>query len=130
MVQRVVYNNWFGGFGLKNEAVEWVRENADELRDEYPEDAVDQLASQTLPGECYDDGSGPRRDWHESVDDLHLDRDNPLLADIVVGETWYDGPVNGRHSTLSVTEVPDGVEWTIKCHDGKERVVERSRTFS
>lgn len=129
MVQRVVYNACFGGFGLKNEAVEWVRENVDELRNEYPEDAVDELARQTLPGETYRDGSGPKQDWKESINDLYLSRDNPLLADIVNGDCGYDGRVSGRHSSLRVAEVPDGVEWTIDQYDGKETVSEKSRTF-
>jgi hypothetical protein len=116
MTQRVVYNACYGGYSVHRDAVAWMREQGDE-------DAEDA----TLPGEYYDDGSGPKSDW-EPV--YSIPRDNELLAKMVLRETGYDGPVGGRHADLSVAEVPDNVEWTIDEYDGQETVREKARTFS
>jgi len=130
MVQRVVYNSCFGGFGVKNDVVRWVRENRSRLEEEYDDTEVEQLAERTLPGEMYPDGSGPRDERSDYIGDLYIDRDNELLAHIVSGQSEYTGRVNGRHSSLYVAEVPDDVKWTIDRYDGRERVEEKSRTFS
>lgn len=130
MVQRVVYNNCFGGFGLREEVVEWVRENEDELLEQYDKSDVTELADSTLSGEMFPDGSGPKKDYHKTVADFYISRDNELLADIVSVEIRTVQKIGGQHSDLRVAEVPDGVNWTIDEYDGKERVEEVSRTFS
>lgn len=127
---RVVYNNCFGGFGLHEDVVKWVRENRDSLEEEYADEDIDNIAERTISGEYYPDGSGPKREYSTYVHPYRLDRENPLLADIVEGKTEYDGQVSADVSSLRVAEVPDGVEWTIEEYDGSETVRETARTFS
>jgi len=129
MVQKVVYNNCFGGWGLKEEVIEWVRDNEQSLKEQYSEEDVEELVDQTLSGEQYPDGSTSRLS-RTYIHDTYLTRDNEVLVDIVSGNTEYDGPVDGSHSELEVAEIPDGVSWTIDEYDGIETVRESARTFS
>lgn len=124
---RVVYNNCYGGFGIREAAVKWVRENRDRLVDEYGEDAVEDIASCTCQGEYYSDGSGPKQ-WESPI--TNIERDNELLADLVEREAGFDGRVDGEYASLRVATVPDGIPWKIDVYDGNETVRERTRTFS
>jgi len=128
MVQKVVYNDCFGGWGYVDDVTEWVRENEQSLEQEYEASNVKELASQTMKGEMYDDGSGIKE--LDTVFDVGVSRNNTLLADIIEGKTEYDGEISKSTANLKVAAVPDGVEWTIKQHDGKETVKEKARTFS
>lgn len=116
MVQQIVINNKHGGFGISQEAVEWLRENDYEVGEEC-----------VLPGEYFEDGSGPRDEFlHHSFGARHIPRDHPgLLA--VVGELGEDA--DGDCAELKVVEVPDGVEWEIEEYDGAEWVAETHRTW-
>jgi hypothetical protein len=127
-MQQVVYNTCFGGFSINREVVEFVRDNRVELEEEYGWQAVDEIAEQTLGGEEYDGGGIARERGYVSAHDVS--RDNELLADIVSGETAYRGRVSGDHASLSVAEVPDGIDWTIDEYDGKETVKEKTQSFS
>ena len=126
-MQRVVYNSKFGGFGVHDDAVMWVRENKDALSDEYTETDIMEFVNATIAGEYYSDGSGPKHQYRNYTSDIS--RDNELLADVVTNETDYDGQINGSHANLSVAEVPDGVEWEIDEYDGNETVREKAETF-
>jgi hypothetical protein len=128
MVQRIVYNACFGGFGLQENAVKWVRDNKTELVEQYDSEDVTEIADSTLSGETFPDGSGPKNITH--ISSREVSRDNELLADIVSEQTSYDGRYDGPHASLQVAEVPDGVSWTIDKHDGSETVREASETFS
>lgn len=130
MVQQIVYNSCVGGFAVHIDVTDWVRENKSRLVTQYDPEHVDELADLTLPGELYPDGSGPMPESHDTTNGSRLSRDNELLADIVTAETAYRGTVSGDYSALRVAEVPDGADWTITVDDGKETVVEQSRTFS
>ena len=130
-MQRVVYNACYGGFGLHEDVVKWVRENEDQLSNEYSDEAVEDLADVTISGEYYSDGSGPKGDYMNYIHGHEVERDNELLADVVAGETAYNGDINGSSaSSLRVAEVPNGVDWTIDERDGQETVKERTQTFS
>lgn len=128
MVQLVVYNWCFGGFGYDESVVKWVRENEDSLKQEYNDDDVEELADETISGEMYDDGSGPKLNYLNNCSGAS--RDNELLATIVSGDTEYTGTVGAKYSELYVAEVPDGVDWVIDEYDGQETVKEKSRTFN
>lgn len=128
MVQKVVYNSCYGGFGFRSEIIKWVRDNEEELKKVYNDADVENLVEATIKGEKYDDGSGPKTT--DGVSTFNIWRDNDLLADIVDGETDYSGMINTRHSSLRVAEVPDGVEWVIDEYDGVETVKEKTRSFS
>ena len=117
MTQKVVYNSCYGGFSVHEDLIKWMREQGDKEAEEA-----------TISGEYYPDGSGPKREHHSGVRDIS--RDNELLAEAVQGNTEYGGRVSGKHASLRVAEVPDGVEWVIDEYDGVETVKEKSRTFS
>jgi hypothetical protein len=128
MVQHVLYNSCFGGFSITDDVFEWVRDNEDMLRERYDSEAVDECVNVTLVGETYDDGSGPK-----TFGDVHpheISRDNPLLVDIVLGASGYDGKIDGSVADISIATVPDGVEWEIDEYDGQETVREQTRSFS
>lgn len=129
MVQQVVYNTCFGGFGVHESVVKWVRENKSELLERYDSKYVKEIADSTISGEMFSDGSGPKRGNELHISPRELSRDNELLADIVSERTTYGGRYNGDHASLQVAEVPDGVSWTINEYDGRETVQESSKTF-
>lgn len=53
-------------------------------------------------------------------------RDDPLL--VVTVEAL--GPsASGKHSSLKVVEIPDGIEWEIDDYDGMESISEKHRTW-
>jgi len=114
MVQKVVINVCFGGFGLSQEAVEWMRENYDDIEEQT-----------TLPGEYYSDGSGPCQSWHDSYG-RGIPRDHEALIAVIKNS---DISHNGRHSELRIVEVPDGVNWVIDEYDGQECVEEKHRSW-
>lgn len=108
MVQRVVINKCYGGFGLSEEAIEWMRER-------YPE--VEEMT--TLPGEEFSDGSGPS----EYVYTWDIPRDHEGLVE-VVRELGKDA--SGQFAELQVVEVPDEVDWKVEEYGGLEKIVEGS----
>lgn len=127
MVQLVVYNSCFGGFSYDESVVEWVRANEDSLKQEYADSDVEELVNETISGELFSDGSGPKAEYSNKCFDAS--RDNELLAAIVSGDTEYSGAVSTKHSNLIVAEVPDSVDWVIDEYDGQETVREKSETF-
>ncbi len=55
-----------------------------------------------------------------------VERDDPILVAIV-----EEGEIKGSSlCTLRVVSIPDGVEWEIHQHDGKEWVAEKHETWS
>jgi len=113
MVQEIVINKCFGGFGLTKEAINWMRDNYD---------SIEELT--TLPGEYYSDGSGPRKDHGSFGRDIP--RDHEALVKIVKNDEIQS---DGRCAKLSVVEIPDGVEWEIDEYDGQESVEEKHRSW-
>lgn len=54
------------------------------------------------------------------------ERDDPLLVAAVEAL----GPsANGKHSSLRIVEIPDGIEWEINEYDGNEHIAEKHRTW-
>ena len=37
---------------------------------------------------------------------------------------------NGKHATLKIVKIPDGVEWEIEEYDGREWISEKHRTWN
>lgn len=118
-MQKVVYNACYGGWGVHEDAVKWMREQGDEEAKEA-----------TISGELYSDGSGPKESFFKTVHLHELSRTNELLVELVEGTADYDGRVSGDNADLRVAEVPDGVEWEVDEYDGIETVREVTRTFS
>lgn len=96
---KVVINACYGGFGLSQEAFEMYHA----------------LIEEPLPKDTYQPGDA-RYYWLEK-----LERDDPYLVQVV--ETLGE-KANGSSADLRV-ETVDG-PWSIKNHDGKERLHELS----
>ncbi len=60
---------------------------------------------------------------HGSDNEVRADKD---LIEVIekLGEK-----ANGMLSKISITEIPDGVEWEIDDYDGMEHVAEKHRTW-
>lgn len=62
----------------------------------------------------------------EGVNEYNVKRDDPRLVAIV---EELGAEANGMCAELSITEIPDGVEWQIEEYDGQEWVSEKHRTW-
>lgn len=113
-LDEVVINTQFGGFSISEEAVEWLREHDYDAGEEC-----------TLPGEYYDDGSGPVDDYKSSFG-FRLDRDDPGVVEVV---RQLGSKASGEHASLSIVEVPSDVDWVIDEYDGQEKVVDPNASW-
>ncbi len=137
---KVVINVQFGGFGLSNKAVmRYAELKGMEL---YPfisktcwdvhrkvygknpelEEAMF-VSYSTVPvvnGEDAPEGTYFTPTWD-------IQRDDPTLIS-VIGE--LKKKANGKHATLKVIKIPDGVEWEVEEYDGYEHIAEKHRTWS
>jgi hypothetical protein len=112
---KVVYNACYGGFSLSVSAVKRAREISGDPK----------WGDATLPGEMFDDGSGPAKD-HGRGDKaaVHLGYDFPRTDPVlvqVVEEMGEDASSDLSH--LKIQTVPDGTRYRIDEYDGFERVM-------
>lgn len=150
-MQKVAVNRCYGGFSLSPEATlklyeRGVTEIATHV-DQYwpPEERAEQ-------DKKYDGRFGfayALREWREYLAGTHkarglfltvfspdeqyvlsagreIQRDHPELIRII--EEMGD-KANGACAELSVTEIPDGVDWQIEEYDGREWIAEKHRTW-
>lgn len=111
-VQKIVVNRGYGGFSVHDDTVRWLRERGCSIAEKL-----------VLPGEYYDDGSGPRDE------DGLRECTYPRRSDIRVDEHLIKAVEEGITRDLSIVEVPAGVEWVITEYDGAEAVREKHRVF-
>lgn len=105
MTRKVVINTRHGGFGLSREA-----------QDMYcAQKGID-------PGEWSSFGT------YENFHEYELERDDPVLVDVV--ERLGEQAGNYNYSSLKIVEIPEDVKWTIEEYDGAEWVAEVHRTWS
>jgi hypothetical protein len=115
---KVVINKCWGGFGLSEEAVLWIRKNKPCSHKEV------------LPGETYSDGSVADADhysWRKDSNYEHGDhRDCPSLVAVVetLGERSW-----GSHAELKVIKIPNGIKWKVDDYDGMESIEEVHRSW-
>ncbi len=62
----------------------------------------------------------------EDQDGRNIDRDNPFLVQVV--EELGD-KANGKFAQLTITKIPDDVDWKVSSYDGVEHVVEKHRVW-
>lgn len=132
---KVVINTCFGGFGLSPKGVEaylarkgkqcyWFKD----ARDEGGRRSFDKKVPCENPASefiAYSYTSPePSRESH--FYDRNVPRDDPDLVAVVES---LGKEANGQCASLSVVEVPDGVDWEIDEYDGNEHVAERHRTW-
>lgn len=118
MVQKIVTNRCHGGFSLSRAAFLRLRDMGNQAALNEPDF-----------GELFNDGSGPRKSYGSKFDDhfcSDVARDDPQLLQVI--EEMGDA-ANGMCAALSITEIPDGVEWQIEEYDGLEWVAEKHRTW-
>jgi hypothetical protein len=97
---KVVINTCYGGFSLKDKALRLYSVY------KYGKDLV-----VTEPNYSYIDNDGT------IINEFEIDRDDPYLVRVVeeLGEESH-----GSCTELLIKEIPDGAEWEIEEHDGKE----------
>lgn len=133
VVVKVVINRCFGGFGLSDEAIEWLIQNKGWKVVKSDEEGK-------LPDE-ESENQAPIIEWHPHVmgglgrySIIRLKygnnsggfRINPDLIEVieVLGEK-----ANGRYAELKIVEIPNDVEWSIEEYDGVEWIAEKHRTW-
>lgn len=110
---KVVINKCYGGFSVSLAALKRLRELG-----------CPNAINETAPGETWSGGGGVRRDDNSFCRDIpRNDRD---LVKVV--EELGDA-ANGGCASLSVVEIPDGVDWEIDEYDGVEHIAEKHRTW-
>lgn len=62
----------------------------------------------------------------QTINDRDIPRDDPALVQLVEEDSKK---YSGKHTTLKVVEIPDGVKWQIEEYDGYEHVAEQHRTW-
>jgi hypothetical protein len=117
-MKKIVINNCHGGFGLSNEAIQYLDElknlNLIAVRDtEYRSLDI----THWFVGEIGDSNQFYPND---------IARDDPDLVRVVeeMGER-----ANSKFAKLKVVEIPDGVEWEIDEYDGCEWIAEKHRRW-
>ena len=130
---KIVINEIHGGFGLSHEAVlRYIEEAGLKLYIHYNKE-WDCLSFYTVPYEEYervhkeDKKNGLYRNSNSLCwNPREIERNDPILVR-VVEEMGEDA--DGKHSRLSIVEIPDDVEWQIEEYDGSEWVAEKHRTW-
>ena len=140
MVQKIVINKCFGGFGLSIEAQKLINKLGcphTEVKTEQ-EYFGDSELSKELDIKYYGSSKNAHKQHAEfceipfSEGKLICDnhdrnaRGCPVLIKVVkkMGKKSW-----GKHAELKIVEVPDGVEWSIEEYDGSEWISEKHRTW-
>lgn len=133
---KIVINNCFGGFGLSEKAMRAyfakkgrdVFKSGDGLFTTYFDAPVPKEFKADI---SYDHPDYKRYcQWYSEhgLYDKDIPRDDPDLVS-VVEELGCKG-ASGQYASLSVVEIPDGVQWQIEEYNGSEHVAEVHRTWS
>lgn len=119
---KVVINDCFGGFGLSDEAYEWLIENkgwtvSDGDWDNKEADLIK---------------NGHKDSWLGKYSTLNRDDDENKFRtdpDVVAVVEALGEKANDSLASLKIVEVPDDVEFTIEEYDGNEHIAEVHRTW-
>lgn len=132
---KVVINRCFGGFGLSPLAVkEYLKRKGmecfcydDSCRDKLKK--VDFESANIFVSFSTKD-LGKETTWKCLEDSYFSPRDIPRNdSDLVEVVEVLGEKANGRCASLSVVEIPSGIEWEISEYDGLETVEERHRRW-
>ena len=140
MVQKIVINKCFGGFGLGIEAQKLINKLGcphTEVKTEQQYFGGDSMKEFDI--EHYGSVENAHKQHAEFCEipfsngklirDDHDDRSNrgcPVLIKVVekMGKKSW-----GKHAELKIVEIPDGVEWSIEEYDGSEWISEKHKTW-
>lgn len=133
MVQKVVINKCFSGFGLSDEAQHALAARKGVTLYELDE-SFGSKSYATVPKEEYDRLEKESRKTKDFslINGLFWNcrewgrDDSDLVA--VVEELGVE-KASGPHAELKVVEVPDGVVWDLQEYDGIEWIAERHQTW-
>jgi len=115
IMQKIVINNCWGGFGLSDEAMRRYAElKGIKLIEEVNEYGDVNFYLNEINEDSYFTG------WS-------IDRDDPSLVQVVeeMGKDSHSG-----YSVLKIVEIPDDVKWEIDDYDGREHIAEKHRKWS
>jgi len=120
---KIIINVCFGGFGLSNEAFNWLVQNKGWRITDYSDDGgyVDPTAE--IVRNRYHGGT---EYCYSSTLDDDVVRQHP---DVIEAVEILGGRADGDFAELKVVDIPDDIEWEIKYYDGNEHIAEKHRTW-
>lgn len=119
---KLVINKCYGGFGLSEAAVRWMRAQGD--KEALPNSDGGMC---TLPGESFSDGTVNDFAWlTDGFGGRGMTRHNPILVQCVKA---LGAAASGKLAQLEVIEIPDGIQYEIDEYDGIESVSEVHRSW-
>ena len=123
---KIVINCEFGGFGISEEAIEWLMKKKGWTLTTYTPKGdllnpdADFVANQEHTNIL---GKYSFAHWWRNETEL---RCHPDLIECIKS---LGAKANGRFADLKVITIPDGIEWEIKEYDGLEHIAEKHRTW-
>ena len=117
---KIVINKCFGGFSISDKAIELYFEKKGEKV--WTVDNGYSTSHYTVDPADYLTGVPDNHYWT----DHEIDRTDPVLVDVV--ET-LGVEADGHYASLSVVEIPDGINYEIGEYDGVEHIAETHRTW-
>ena len=140
---KVVTNRCFGGFGLSPDAEKlYMKKQGKDLFfyqqtkykhcdgiNEYTK--IDPARNQSLFTHTYTTDLGDSFQEHPDDDSGYwysggLKRDDPILIQVI---EELGVAANGQCADLQITEIPDGIDYTIEEYDGNEHIAENHATW-
>lgn len=126
---KVVINKCYGGFGISDEAYDWLIQNKNWKVTDFLEDGhgyKDRTADLVI-NDDYKKNRFRSKYYLIRDTDENSFRTNPDLIEAVetLGKKAY-----GQFASLAIVEIPDNVEWEIGEYDGTEWIQELHRRWS
>ena len=120
---KIIINVCFGGFGLSNEAFNWLVQNKGWRITDYSDDGGYKDPTAEIVRHRY---HGDTEYSYSSTLDDGVIRRHPDVIEAV--ETLGD-KADGEFAELKVVNIPDDIEWEIEYYDGNEHIAEKHRTW-
>lgn len=111
----LVINKCYGGYGLSDAAIKWLRERGCEAAKINP-----------IVGEKYPNSDEIKDEWLTNSNNPDIPRHDILLVECVRA---LKSKANGKYAKLEIIKIPDGIDYVIEEHDGMEWVAEKHETW-
>lgn len=120
---KIIVNKCYGGFGISDEACEWLISNKKWKVSEYLKDG-NTLKDKSAKLTPTDKPEFYGRYWTiADRDELRID------SDVIECVETLGKKSSGNHANLEVIEIPDDVEWEVDEYDGIESIHEVHRSW-